>query len=187
MKKLSFEEIWQSINCLVPIYDEHGGNVTEVHLDDGRVLIDQRKTCSVVNSLAKVFAVSVGGARKKYSKLVNRKLSVPIPLHQDLVLVPVKMRKPIAREDGAWGYVVLSKITCYDSQPEQDDQVEIFFDNQLSIPIILQTKSFQLILESARIIHREYKELHESRGKNLDKDRVNEEPIRYILTPYVPR
>lgn len=191
MERLSFEGIWQNINCLVPVYNEEGGNVTQVHLDDGRVLTDSRKICTVVKNLARVFTVDVETARVKYSKLVDRKISVPVPLHQDLVLVPVKMRKPIAREDGAWGYVVLSKIVCYNKHPEKDNTIQIFFDNG-HIDALLLTKSFQIILESAKKIHRAYRQLHlvsviKDNDEVLNDEILKEEFIKYCVMPFVER
>ncbi len=187
MEKLSFEGIWRNINCLVPVYNEDGANVTQVHLDDGTVLTDGRKICTVVKSLAKFFTVHVEMARAKYSKLIDRKISVPIPLHQDLVLVPVKMRKPIAREDGAWGYVVLSKIVCYNKHPEKDNSIRIFFDNELYYDALLLTRSFQIILESAKKVNRAYRQLHLISVINNNDDVLKEEFIKYCFIPFVER
>ncbi|KUO53088.1 MAG: hypothetical protein APF76_14955 [Desulfitibacter sp. BRH_c19] len=187
MEKLSFEGIWQNINCLVPIYSENGANMTEVHLDDGTVAIDGRKICTVIKNLAKFFTVDVETARAKYSKLVDRKLSVPIPLHQDLVLVPVKIRKPIAREDGAWGYVVLSKIVCYTKHPEKDKTIWIFFDNELYVDALLLTRSFQIILESAKKVNRAYRHLHLITVINNNDDLLKEEFIKYCFIPFMEK
>jgi|GEM_PF-612757 len=186
MDKLSFEEIWQNINCLVPVYDEAGGNVTQVHMDDGRILTDTRKICTVLRNLAKIFAVDVEAARVKYSKLIDRKISVPIPLHLDLVVVPIKMRKLVAREDGAWGYVVLSKIICYARHPEKADVIQIFFDNG-HIDALLLTKSFQVILESAKKIYRSYKKLHLVAVTKHDDEILKEEFIKYCVMPFMER
>ena len=186
MEKLSFEEIWQNINCLVPVYNEAGGNVTQVYLDNGRLLTDNRKISTVLKSLAKIFTIDIETARAKYSKLVDRKISVPIPLHQDLVLVPVKMRKPIAREDGAWGYVVLSKITCYTKHPEKANTIQIFFDNG-HIDALLLTKSFQIILESAKKIQRAYRQLHLFTVIRNDDEILREEFIKYCVMPFIER
>lgn len=184
MEKLVFEEIWQNINCIVPVYGETGGNVTQVHLDDGRVLTDSRKICTVLKSLAKIFTIDIETARIKYSKLVDRKISVPIPLHQDLVLVPVKMRKPVAREDGAWGYVVLSKIVCYAKHPEKTNTIQIFFENGC-IDALLLTRSFQIILESAKIIHKAYRKLHLYTVVKNEDDILKEEFIKYYVMPFM--
>jgi hypothetical protein len=186
MDKLSFEEIWQNINCLIPVYDEAGGNVTQVHMDDGRILRDNRKVCTVLKSLAKVFAVDVEAARVKYSKLIDRKISVPIPLHRDLVLIPVKMRKPIAREDGAWGYVVLSKIVCYAKHSEKANTTQIFFDDGY-IDALLLTKSFQVILESAKKIYKSYKQLYLVTAIKHDDEVLKEEFIKYYVMPFMER
>lgn len=185
MEKLSFEGIWQNINYLLPVYGAKGENATQVHLDDGTVLTDKRKICTVVKNLAKFFTVHVEMARTKYSTLIDRKISVPIPLHQDLVLVPVKMRKPIAREDGAWGYIVLSKIVCYNKHPEKDNVIRIFFENDLYVDALLLTRSFQIILESAKKVNRAYRQLHlisVINDKDVLNDVLKEEFIKYCFT-----
>ena len=41
---------------------------------------------------------------------MQRKNKVPLAFHPRLILIPVHTRKPVTKDDGATGYVVLSKI-----------------------------------------------------------------------------
>jgi hypothetical protein len=151
-------------------------------LDDGTARIDNRKICTVLKSLAHVFAVDISMARTKYSHLAARKISVPIPLHHDLVLIPVKLRKPLAKEDGAFGYVVLSKIKSYKKHQEYENTTQIFFKNG-HVNALLFTKSFQSLLEGARIIANDFRQLHlpvDINYKELSQN-LNEDLLKYYI------
>lgn len=184
MKKIEFEDLWPHINCIIPHYDETGGNVTKVYLDDGTVLVDPRKVNTVIKSLADFFTVGLESSRKKYSKVIGRKLTVPIPLHQDLVLVPVKTRRPIAREDGAYGYVVLSKVQVYNTHPRLPNSIEITFGDGTTIDGLILKQSFEKLLLNAKKVHKEYTRLFLV-SVNNQNNTLKEEMCEYYVYEYI--
>ncbi|MGF7184528.1 hypothetical protein GGQ84_000612 [Desulfitispora alkaliphila] len=109
-KGIELINIWHEIDYLRPVYCEDGSNCTEIGLTDGKELMDKRKVKSVLKELAGVFALDLGRLKRRYGSIVGRKSSCPIPLAKDYTLVPMKMRQPLGKDDGALGYVVKSRI-----------------------------------------------------------------------------
>ncbi|MEW6621813.1 MAG: hypothetical protein AB1420_01555 [Bacillota bacterium] len=186
MKRCNLEEIWQKLNCLLPVYDENGGNITELHLEDGSVKTDQRRMASVLKALAKLFAVDIEAARKNYSRLVGRKNSMPIPLHRDLVLVPVKARKPLGREDGAWGYLVMAKVLAYEKHPEIENATRVVFESGQSLDVLQLPQSVKAIMDDAKMIRNAYTRLHLV-AADWDDDMLKEAACFYVLVPYTQK
>lgn len=81
---------------------------------------------------------------------------------------------------------MLSKIVCYNKHPEKDNTIQIFFDNG-HIDALLLTKSFQIILESAKKIHRAYRQLHLVSAIKDNDEILKEEFIKYCVMPFVER
>jgi hypothetical protein len=193
MERINYEELWPHINCFVPIYDENGGNITKVYLDDGTFIIDNRRLTLVIEKIAGVFAVDLKNVRKKYSKLIDRKNTIPIPLHQDLILVPVKMRKPVAREDGAWGYIVLSKVQAYSNHPTKPNSIEITFGDGTTIEGLLLKRNFEIILQNARKVYKAYTQLflisrNSKASSDLNSneiDKIKEEVYEYYINEFI--
>lgn len=154
MSGLHWENIWRELNALVPVYDEQGGNSTEIYLKGGKVILLPNKTKTALRNLAKVFALDLTQLRKKYGPLVGRKSSVPLPFHPTLVLVPLKYRQPFVKDEGAFGYVVKNQIThCAELDKSK---TEIFFLDGSSLIFLQSLASVRLILTHAEIIGREF-------------------------------
>ncbi|KJS23388.1 MAG: hypothetical protein VR72_00750 [Clostridiaceae bacterium BRH_c20a] len=175
MSDLRLENNWKELKCLLPIYDENGGNSTEAWLVGGKKIIIANKTNTVLKNLAKFFALDLSQLKRKYGKLVGRKTSTPLPFHPELILVPFKYREPFSKDEGSRGYVVKKQVSgC---TPMEKNQIQInFFDNSY-IHCLQSTASFTLVLAQAEIISREYKH-----NLNLDYEREREEIYRVITT-----
>ena len=181
MNCIDYREIWQNINCLVPVYDVNGGNFTEIRLDDGMALIDNRKTINCFKNLARIFAADIPAAKDIYFNLTQRKNSIPLPFHSRLVLIPLKFREPLAKNDGAWGYVVLAKVASYEQHPEVKGVVRIFFMDGGSIDVLHQMASVRAIVDDANRISKAFNELHLTDMKR--QSTLREEPLVYVLFP----
>ena len=117
MPRVDIEKIWRTVVFFYPIYDKYGGNSTQILLEDGGKLTDRRKTKTLLAAFARLFAVDLPVLRKKYGELLGRRNFVPLPLHLDFVLVPVRVRRAMSKDQGATGYLVLDKILHYDASP----------------------------------------------------------------------
>ncbi len=107
----SYNQDWSVINYLIPIYSENGANQTLVGREGSSPYRDHRRLKTVLIHLAKIFSLDLRQLRKNCAQLVQRKNKVPLAFHPRLILIPVHTRKPVTKDDGATGYVTLSKIT----------------------------------------------------------------------------
>ncbi len=94
-----------SIAALEPCYGKDGGNATRVYTRVGKVFVLERKLNTVLKNLACHYGADLVALRKHYGEAFNTSYDTPIALSQDLVLVPVKARKPLTEKDGATAYV----------------------------------------------------------------------------------
>jgi len=101
---------WREINALFPVYDTDGGNATVVLFAGGERQVDSRKTRTLVSTLARLFAVDLDVLKQRYGRHLERERELPLPLHPDLVLVPVRMRRPLGKDHGALGYLVRRQV-----------------------------------------------------------------------------
>jgi len=153
MQQFNLDTHWKHLNCLLPIYDKDGGNSTEVWLIGGEKVIIQNKTNTVLKKLAKVFALDLSQLKRKYGSLVGRKSSTPLPFHPELILIPIKYREPIAKDEGSRGYVVKNQI--YGCSPLGKTQTEINFLDNTNVRCLQSATSFNLAMAHAEIIARE--------------------------------
>lgn len=63
-----------------------------------------------MKSIARHYHVDLPVLRASIGELLDCSINVPLPLHQHLVFIPVKVRKPLTKSDGATGYVNLFSI-----------------------------------------------------------------------------
>jgi hypothetical protein len=167
MVELQFERQWRNINCLIPIYDQYGGNSTEVWLTGGNKVTINNKTNTVLKNIAKVFAVDLSQLKKKYGNLVGRKSSTPLPLHPDLILIPIKIREPLAKDEGARGYIVKSKIESYG--PVGCSQTEFKFWDGTVLPCLQSVTSINLSMAHAEIISRECQKSYQTEVREREE------------------
>lgn len=100
----------KGIACLMPIYQQGKGNATKIIADDGSTYIDSRTTKTILKQVCRYYTIHLEASRDKYGKVLNQRLCVPLALHSSVVLIPLKMRKPLFPRDGAYGYVNLYSI-----------------------------------------------------------------------------
>lgn len=110
MSVVKLEELWPRVICFFPFYSSDGGNGTRVLLEDGREEVDNRKTKTLLEAMAKIFAADLAALRCKYRGMLGHKGLVPLPLHCSMILVPLKVRRVRYKDHGATGYAVLDRI-----------------------------------------------------------------------------
>lgn len=139
---------WKQVMAIVPVYGENGGNFSEVWLDDGRHLIAPYRVETVVEQLARIFAVDTARLRLNCKKMCGRVRLMPLPLDRDLWLTPLYMREEVrGKEDGKLGYVVFQKLAACQPMAENRKKSEIIFKNQERLCINQQSQTAnQLIL-----------------------------------------
>ncbi len=126
MNKFDFRgNRWRQINAFIPHYNLDGGNGTLIFLPGGETINDNRKTVSFVKGLARHLARDLTAARSRSAELLGRNAQVPLYLHRDLILVPVRARRPQSKDQGAWGHLVRSQVAS--CRPAQDGGTTVTF------------------------------------------------------------
>ncbi|MDW7673438.1 MAG: hypothetical protein SCK28_02760 [Bacillota bacterium] len=184
-QEFDYIDNWRKINYLQPIYDEHGGNSTVIGLMGAEPVLVRRKIKTVLKNLAKAFAVDLSAAKQKYGDLVGRYASAPIPLCAALILMPVKMRKPLVKDDGAWGYVVLEKIDSWQaiagpssSNSRKEEKCSITFKDGSQVVALAGKSSVYSQFKDGQMVRQKYVEL-------LHPSRPIDDPIREARAYYL--
>ena len=96
------EKIRDEIIGLKPVYTEIG-NSTVIYLRKGQVN-DKRGIHSIKHALARLYAIDLSAQQQEMSQRLNRQGRLPFYLDANRVFVPLKMRKPRAPKDVAYGF-----------------------------------------------------------------------------------
>lgn len=145
--------IEKGIYAVVPTYQPSKGNVTKIIGTDGSIYIDGRVVKTVLKSICKQYAVHIGHCREKYGKMINQRLSVPLPIHKDLLLIPVKVRKPMFANDGACGYINLHGIETIQGK---DENTVFVLKNGTEIECMHRLRTVYQHVNNARLIARQF-------------------------------
>lgn len=148
MKKVE-NIIEMGICCLIPIYQANIGNATKLITENGQSFIDKRTTKTVLKIIAKYYTIHIEACREKYGKIIHQRLNVPICLHDKLLLVPFKMRKPKFTKDGALGYINLYDI---EELKEKDNNTMIKLKSGVIIKLLNKIKTVQKHINEAKVV-----------------------------------
>lgn len=89
---MQLQEVLQ-IAAFVPSYIDGLGQGLEIYYRDGKVVSHAVSLQSFICRMARVFAVNVQEARRRYAPLVGKKNLIPLVLEPFLVYVPVNSFK----------------------------------------------------------------------------------------------
>lgn len=151
--------------CLLPVYGRESdcGNYTEVWMDDGRKFLVRQRIKTVLKHIAAFMGVNLAQEDAAWGKL-GRKHAFPLVLAPYLTLIPVLVRRPRGRDEGATGYIVLQKVVGYQQAEEAGFRSVILLDGGLRLPCLLSFRSLALRIVNGEQVHRLSQTLHEGRG-----------------------
>lgn len=115
--------------AIIPVYGtEQGGNSTRIYYNSGDVTIDSRKTKTVLQSIGYYFGANLEVLQSSYGKMFNCKLSCPYAFSKNHIYIPVKVRSPFVKKDGATGYINFNAFKGLEinSPDSTDHQVKCF-------------------------------------------------------------
>ena len=137
------------IGCLIPIYQPNSGNATQLITDQGTCFIDKRMIKTVLKLLCKHYTIHMESCREKYGTIIHRQLGVPLPIHSRLLLIPLKMRKPMFCKDGAYGYVNLYNI---ESLEEKGGVAVICLQSGIKVPSLHKIQTVRQQINQAKLV-----------------------------------
>ncbi|PAB59376.1 competence protein ComK [Anaeromicrobium sediminis] len=92
----------ESIIAIIPIYDK-GNGTNIITMENSH--IEYKRVRTVLRRICNEYALHLSAFRRRYGKVINKRLGIPIVINEELILVPFKTRKPKFQNDGAYGYV----------------------------------------------------------------------------------
>lgn len=90
---------------IIPMYGQDGCNGSTLLFNNGPPLKVGKKVQSVIKAICALYQKDVNLVRKYASQFTGIKSLNPLPITPEVILVPVKIRKPVGKNDGATGYI----------------------------------------------------------------------------------
>ena len=104
-------ERWKDcLAALVPYYNRDGANATLIYVSSGEVFEDHRTVKWNLRRLARLFSVDLEAVRRNQGEYLHYSQGLPLPLSPSLVLVPLKTREAVGKNDGCHSYVNPSAV-----------------------------------------------------------------------------
>ena len=159
-KNFSFD---QPVSALIPHYLENGDgtNGTLIILSDGEQIFEPKTFKTSLNRMMAAHGKTLSLTTEKSNNILGTQHVMP-PIYTEYtrVFVPVRMREPEGKKDGAYGYFCINDVELL---PGKKDYARVYFENSS-----LEMKSRQK-LESAsrycylgfRLLKHNYKKLQE--------------------------
>lgn len=174
-KRVDLRENLKEINFLGPVDGEQGGNCTLLILSGGQQVVDPRRTKSVLTALGRIYARDLVSLRHEASRVLGRRQEMPLFLGPGVVLVPVRTRRALFKDQGATGYLVLDKVAGLEEIQEGPYRSRVLFCGGGEIKTLYGRKAVGDRLREAREVQYFQKELW---GENrLDKENLLRETV----------
>lgn len=164
MSLVRLEELWPHILCFFPFYDADGGNGTRVFLEDGQEETDRRKTKTLLEAMARIFAADLAALRYKYRGMLCHKGLVPLPLHLSMILVPLKVRRVQYKDHGATGYAVLDRVERVEAEPTGTPVSRVVLEGGRVLDCMEKTATVKKRLAEGLEVKEDYSRFHRGRG-----------------------
>ncbi|MBA1334017.1 MAG: hypothetical protein HPY66_1501 [Firmicutes bacterium] len=140
----------KNIAALVPCYHKQYGNATEVVFLEEEPIVIPRTIATVLKRLARDHTVDLQAARKKYGEMLGCSRAVPVAINQRTILLPVKVRKTVSRNDASRGYINFFAIKDVDGD---NDGTRLTLKNDRSILCYHSIKNINQHIRNCYFIH----------------------------------
>ncbi len=138
------------IAAIVPCYGSSGDSTMIIATDGSSTTIHSRIR-SVIHRLARSRAIDLAALRAKTRATTERKNLEPLPLAPGLILVPVKVRKPLIAGDTTIGYVNFHVVTAVCANINKPYQATITLSGKTEVPVIWTAATVNHQLTLARL------------------------------------
>jgi len=153
------EYIREGLLALVPHYTD-GEARTRVHTRQHSYL-DPRSVNWLVRITARHFWVDLDQLRRYYSRLLDQRHNLPLPLDAALVLLPLKTREAAAPGEGTTGYMNLPQVAQVLPPPQPGPGpvkplATVRFTGGLELPCLNTPQTMEARLHQGRQVRREF-------------------------------
>jgi len=182
-------DLVSEIAALEPCYVPIEGNVVRVYTRDGSTFLNQRSMKAVIKNICACYNADLKALCANYGKYLHCKQDVPIPLSPALVLIRVKMRRPLYENDGATGYVNLLDVTGISAPgPDREQEVSCLLDLKggRSVPSLFSEQNIRQRLAMADVALDRFHALQGRERKNeqilklLESEMHEEERLKIL-------
>lgn len=143
--------ISERVIAILPVYLNMQGNCsTLITLKGGTYQID-KTVKTILKQMTKHFLVDLNHIRTYYGSLLNVKNLTPIPFNKDNIFIPVKVRRPLARNDGSIGYINIEYINKVSSI---NGKTKIFLTNRNTIDCLNSIETVNKHIKNGNIVKR---------------------------------
>lgn len=149
---------YMQIHAIIPYYDAYGQNSTCILFQDGS---KEYEACSIKNYINRLFYnlhLDPRAVRFWTSQVISTKLNTPLIITEDFILIPIKFRKSIGKQDGCFGYATYQAI-------ESVNNYELHFKNGTSLSMLSPKTYVQKKQVDAKLLsyaYLEYKKRYEA-------------------------
>jgi len=150
--------IMEGIIGLIPLYIDMKGNSTRVITKENSEVYIYKSIRTVLNIIARYFTLDLNASRKYYGGLIGYSNIVPIPFNRENIFVPIKVRSPISKNDGSFGYFNIANIK---GVREKSEGIEIILDGNIFVKSLQSMKSIERHIRDGEIVRK----IYQDRGK----------------------
>lgn len=149
----------EELIAFLPVYIDMKGNCTSLHTARGGVYNVEKSIRTVLNQLSEYFLVDLKASRKYYGELLFVTNLVPIPFNEDNVFIPLKVRKPLCKNDGSIGYVNIDYI---EKLSVSNGKTIVHFKNKTTIDSLNSIETVNKHIKNGHIVKKLYIERYSS-------------------------
>lgn len=142
------------IIAIVPIYLELKGNCTKIYTDKGDIIVSMTIR-TVIKRLCAHYRLDIRASNKHFGGLISIKNAIPIPLSKDNILIQVKVRKPIGKDDGSMAYINLNSIKKIKGLKSN---ASIILNNEIEIQCICTANTIKKHMNHGELIKKLYED-----------------------------
>lgn len=149
---MKFEKIIpEGIMAILPVYIPMKGNCSQILTYKGQTYEIDKTIRTTLSKLSKIYLVDLKAARKYYGNILNIKNLIPIPFDRENIFIPIKVRRPVCRNDGSIGYVNIKYI---DKVYKKEERAIIRLKDEKNIECLYSIDTVNKHIKNGYIIKR---------------------------------
>lgn len=166
--------IEKTIEAILPVYLKDRGNCTLIYTSEDKIILDKTTKTTILN-LCKYYHLDLKASNETYRKLLSIKKYPPIPFTYNQIFIPIKTRIPIARHDGAYGYVNVSSIEKISKTKSKDNSL-LYLSKNRTIEIYSKESTIERNISKGlvvkKILSNNVAMIHEDENLYIAEDKV---------------
>lgn len=147
--------IQKGIEAILPVYIKDRGNCTTIYTREDEFILE-KTIKTIISNLCKYYHLDLTASNTTYGNLLSIKKYPPIPLTHDQIFIPIKTRIPIAKHDGAHGFVNINAIEKVVTSKSENNSI-IYLSNNKTIKVYSKDCTIQRNINNGEIVKRLFK------------------------------